>query len=194
MSSVQKFCEQFRIAPQTSLNQVGAVARSVLGRGLKPLMDEAQVVAGIPTLSADSKAVSRSETVTVTSATTTQPAPKTESRSTMAGATEVKGPSIYRKRAQVLPVGNSVQALPRWPFWVADGVLLAGALAVWLLAPRPMSIGSIILAVVLILIGAGLALVPWLGMPAAKPGTPKAPADNPSSTQPPLQRLPFRLQ
>lgn len=154
------------------------------------------MVTGIPNLSADQKAGSRTEAVTVTSATMSQSAPRTtETRSTAAGTTEAKGPSIYRKRAQSLPVGNGFGAMPRWPFWVADGVLLVGALAVWLLAPRPMSLGSIILAAVLILVGAVLALVPWLGIPTNKtPATKPAPDSSSAEQAPPLQRLPFKLQ
>ncbi len=154
-------------------------------------MDEAQVVTGIPTLSVDPKTVARPAT-TVTPTVVAQTVTKTESRSTTA-ASATNGPSIYRRQTQTLPVGNRLNNLPRWPFWVADGLLLAGALAIWLLAPRPMSLGSIILAALLIILGAALALVPWLTKPGTPPPAAK-PAGESGPTAPPLQRLPFRLQ
>lgn len=156
-------------------------------------MDEAQVVAGIPTLSADPKTGSRPEGATVTPTTVTQPVTKTESRST-SSSSPTQDPSIYRRKSQALPVGNGISALPRWPFWVADGVLVVAAVTVWLLAPRPMSIGSIALAAALIVIGAVLALVPWLSSQAPKSAPQKPAADTSSEQAPPLQRLPFKLQ
>jgi hypothetical protein len=176
------------------VNQVERVARSVLGRGLKPLMEEAQVVTGIPTLSVDPKSVARPETTT-----TTNPAPVTkpevqtvQGRQTL-GPAPASGPSIYPKKAQALPVGTGVQALPRWPFWVADIFLVGGAMAVWLLAPRPMSLGSVVLASLLIVVGAVVALVPWLNSPAASTPSTDAPSHS-LDQKPPLQRLPFRLK
>lgn len=156
-------------------------------------MEEAQVVTGIPTLSVDPKTVARPETATVTPMVVTQPVTKTESRSTT-NASTIKGPSIYPRKAQTLPVGSGLSALPRWPFWVADGLLVVGALAVWLLAPRPMSVGSIALAAGLIAVGAVLALIPWLTKPSAKSPLAKSSADSSTEQAPPLQRLPFRLQ
>ena len=156
-------------------------------------MDEAQVVTGIPTLSVDPKTVARPETATVTPTIVTSGTTKTESRSTTNASTG-KGPSIYPRKTQALPVGNGLNTLPRWPFWVADSVLVAGALAVWLLAPRPMSAASIILAATLIVIGAALALIPWLMKPAAHSPMAKPNAASSTEQAPPLQRLPFRLQ
>ncbi len=157
-------------------------------------MEEAQVVTGIPTLSVDPKSVARPETTTTTTpAPVTKPEPQTiQGRQTL-GPAPTTGPSIYQKKAQALPVGTGIQALPRWPFWAADVVLVGGAMAVWLLAPRPMSGGSLLLASLLIIAGAVVALVPWLATPSAR--TPAANSSTDSAEQkPPLQRLPFRLK
>lgn len=177
-----------------SVNQVERVARSVLGRGLKPLMEEAQVVTGIPTLSVDPKSVPRPETTTTTTpAPGTKPEPQTIQAHTVLGPAPTSGPSIYQKKAQALPVGTNAQTLPRWPFWAADIVLVGAAAAIWLLAPRPMSAGSVIMASILILAGAVTALIPWL---TAQQGTRNQvmPLTDASEQNPPLQRLPFRLK
>lgn len=155
-------------------------------------MEEAQVVAGIPTLSADPKADSRLETATVTHSSVTEPATKTESRSTSSAPTAT-GPSIYPRRAQELHLGHEPNTMPHWPFWLADIVLVGGALAVWLLAPRPMTLGTIIFAAALIVIGAIVAVIPWLNTQASRPSAAK-PAINSGKQVPPLQRLPFRLK
>jgi len=155
-------------------------------------MEEAQVVTGIPTLSVDPKADSRPETATVTHTSVTEPATKTESRS-ISPAPTASGPSIYPRKTQALHLGNNSNAMPHWPFWLADVVLLGGALAIWLLAPRPMTLGTIVFAAALIVIGAIVAVIPWLTTQANHPSATK-PAINSGKQIPPLQRLPFRLK
>lgn len=163
-------------------------------------MEEAQVVAGIPTLSVDPQSLVRNDSLPVTETARTNvlttPAVMTPTVETQAKEEPPKakpaGPSIYPRKRSPLPAGGQAVALPHWPFWVADGVLLAAAVFVWLSAPRPMSVGSMVLAALLILVGAGLAVVPWLMKSVPR----KAAVQTKNSTGEvsPLQRLPFRLK
>lgn len=158
-------------------------------------MEEAQVVTGIPTLSVDPKSVARPETTTSTTSTTppVEATPQANDSRPPLGPAPTSGPSIYPKKAQALPVGTNAQALPHWPFWAADVVLVGSALAIWLLAPRPMSMGSVLLAALLITAGAAVALVPWLMTPSVRTPASTPLADD-TEQKPPLQRLPFRLK